>query len=58
MAYLIFYLWINSLSELIIKFILFILNNASKKEKDLIKAFSLFNFPLILKGHLSLLLNN
>jgi hypothetical protein len=49
MVELIFYLWINSLSELIIKFILFILNNAFKKEKDLIKDFLLFDFPLILK---------
>jgi hypothetical protein len=35
---------------LIIKFLLFILNNTFKKEKDLIKDFLLFNFPLIEKG--------
>jgi hypothetical protein len=43
---------------MIINYLLFILNNTFKKEKDLIKGFSLFNFPLILKGHLSLLLIN
>jgi hypothetical protein len=43
---------------MIINFILFILNNVFKKEKDLIKDFLLFDFPLILKGHLNLLLIN
>jgi hypothetical protein len=33
---------------LVIKFLLFILNNAFKKEKDLIKGFLLFNSPLVL----------
>jgi hypothetical protein len=43
---------------MIINHILFILNNTFKTEKDLIKDFALFNFPLILKGHLSFLLIN
>jgi hypothetical protein len=41
-----------------INYLLIILNNTFKKEKELIKNFSLFNFPLILKGHLSFLLIN
>jgi hypothetical protein len=44
---------------MIINYLLIILNNTVKKEKELIKGFfSLFNFPLILKGLLSFLLNN
>jgi hypothetical protein len=34
---------------MIIKFLLYILNNAFKKEKDLIKDFLLFNFPFNIK---------
>jgi hypothetical protein len=34
---------------MIIKFLLFILNNTSKKEKDLIKGFTLFYFPFNIK---------
>jgi hypothetical protein len=34
------------------------LDNIFKKEKELTKGFSLFNFPLILKGLLRLLLIN
>jgi hypothetical protein len=43
---------------MIIDDLLIILNNTFKKEKELIRGFSLFNFPLILKGLLSFLLSN
>jgi hypothetical protein len=38
---------------MIFNYLLIILNNIFKKEKGLIRGFSLFNFPLILKGLLS-----
>jgi hypothetical protein len=41
-----------------INYLLFILNNTSQKGKELIRDFSLFNSPLILKGLLSFLLSN
>jgi hypothetical protein len=43
---------------MIFNYLLIILNNIFKKEKELIRDFSLSNFPLMLKGHLSFLLNN
>jgi hypothetical protein len=43
---------------MIIDYLLIILNNTFKKEKELIRGFSLFNFPLILKGLSSFLLSN
>jgi hypothetical protein len=43
---------------MIVNYLLIILNNTFKMEKDLIKGFSLFNFPLILKWYLSFLLIN
>jgi hypothetical protein len=43
---------------MLIKYLLIILNNTLQKGKELIRDFSLFNFPLILKGYLSHLLNN
>jgi hypothetical protein len=36
---------------MIFNYLLIILNNIFKKEKELIRDFSLFNLPLILKGH-------
>jgi hypothetical protein len=39
-------------------YLLIKLDNIFKMEKELNKGFSLFNFSLIEKGHLSLLLNN
>jgi hypothetical protein len=41
-----------------INYLLFELDNTFKKEKELNKGFSLFNFSLILKGLLSFLLSN
>jgi hypothetical protein len=43
---------------MIINHLLIVLNNALKKEKELNKSFSLFNFSSILKGLLSFLLSN
>jgi hypothetical protein len=43
---------------MIINYLLIILNNTFQKGKELIRDFSLFNFPLILKGDLSFLLIN
>jgi hypothetical protein len=42
---------------MIINYLLIILIILSKKEKELIRDFSLFNFSLILKGLLSFLLS-
>jgi hypothetical protein len=41
-----------------INYLLIRLDNTFKKEKELNKGFSLFNFSLILKGLLSFLLSN
>jgi hypothetical protein len=41
-----------------INYLLIELDNTFKKEKELNKGFSLFNFYLILKGLLSFLLSN
>jgi hypothetical protein len=41
-----------------INYLLIELDNNFKMEKELNKGFSLFNFPLILKGLLSFLLSN
>jgi hypothetical protein len=41
-----------------INYLLFELDTTFKKDKELTKGFSLFNFPLILKGILSFLLSN
>jgi hypothetical protein len=41
-----------------INYLLIELDNTFKKEKELTKGFSLFNFSLILKGLLSFLLSN
>jgi hypothetical protein len=41
-----------------INYLLIKLDNIFKKEKELNKGFSLFNFSLILKGLLSFLLSN
>jgi hypothetical protein len=41
-----------------INYLLIELDNTFKKEKELNKGFSLFNFSLILKGLLSFLLSN
>jgi hypothetical protein len=43
---------------MIIKYLLITLNNIFKKEKELNRGFSLFNFSLILKGLLSFLFSN
>jgi hypothetical protein len=43
---------------MIINYLFIILNNTFQKGEDLIRDFSLFNFPLILKGLLSFLLSN
>jgi hypothetical protein len=44
---------------MIINYLLIVLNNTFQKgKKELNKGFSLFNFPLILKGLLSFLLSN
>jgi hypothetical protein len=43
---------------MVINYPLMKLNNTFKKEKELIRGFSLFNFSLILKGLLSFLLSN
>jgi hypothetical protein len=43
---------------MIINHLLIVLNNTFKKEKELNKGFSLFNFSLILKGLLRFLLSN
>jgi uncharacterized integral membrane protein len=43
---------------MIIYYLLIILGITFKKEKELNMGFSLFNFPLILKGLLSSLLSN
>jgi hypothetical protein len=43
---------------MVINYPLIKLGNTSKKEKELNMGFSLFNFPLILKGLLSFLLSN
>jgi hypothetical protein len=43
---------------MVINYPLIKLNNTFKKEKELIRGFSLFNFSLILKGLLSFLLSN
>jgi hypothetical protein len=40
-----------------INYLLIRLDNTFKKEKELIRGFSLFNFSLILKGILSFLLS-
>jgi hypothetical protein len=40
---------------MIINYLLITLNNTFKKEKELNRGFSLFNFSLILKGLLSFL---
>jgi hypothetical protein len=41
-----------------INYLLIELDNTFKKEKELNKGFSLFNFSLLLKGLLSFLLSN
>jgi hypothetical protein len=41
-----------------INYLLIELDNTFKKEKELNKGFSLFNFSLIVKGLLSILLSN
>jgi hypothetical protein len=41
-----------------INYLLIKLDKTFKKEKELYKGFSLFNFSLILKGLVSFLLNN
>jgi hypothetical protein len=46
------------LSARIFNYLLIILNNTFKKEKELNRGFPLFNFPLILKGLLSFLSSN
>jgi hypothetical protein len=43
---------------MVINYLLIKLGNTFKKEKELIRGFSLFNFSLILKGLLSFLLSN
>jgi hypothetical protein len=43
---------------MIINYLIITLNNTFKKEKELNKGFSLFNFSSILKGLLSFLLRN
>jgi hypothetical protein len=43
---------------MVINYLLIKLGNTFKKEKELNKGFSLFNFSLILKGLLSFLLSN
>jgi hypothetical protein len=43
---------------MIFNYLLIKLGNTLKKEKELNKGFSLFNFSLILKGLLSFLLSN
>jgi hypothetical protein len=43
---------------MVINYPLIKLGNTFKKEKELNKGFSLFNFSLLLKGLLSLLLSN